>query len=59
MNSLAAPLSFQLTIPSDLAEARRLQAEIQSALEMASFAERVPGVVAVDSQLSWREDDRS
>jgi CBS domain-containing protein len=25
---------------------------------LGSFVERVPGVVAVDSQLSWREDDR-
>ena len=25
---------------------------------LASFVERVPGVVSVDSQLSWREDDR-
>jgi serine/threonine-protein kinase RsbW len=40
MNSLAAPFTFQHSIPSDLAEARRLQAEIQSALESASFAER-------------------
>jgi CBS domain-containing protein len=25
---------------------------------LASFVERVPGVVAVESQLSWQEDDR-
>jgi CBS domain-containing protein len=25
---------------------------------LASFVERIPGVVSVDSQLSWREDDR-
>lgn len=40
MNSPSAPLTLQHTIPSDLAEARRLQAEIESALESASFGER-------------------
>jgi len=37
----------------------RGQVEKRSIAELlASFVERVPGVVAVDSQLTWREDDR-
>lgn len=38
--SLPAPLSKKLSIPSDLGEARQIQAEIEAALTAASFGER-------------------
>jgi serine/threonine-protein kinase RsbW len=40
MNSPVSALVFESSIPSDLAEARRLQCEIETALERASFCER-------------------